>query len=155
MFLTERVQSQPLLHITSCAPGLLAVRSLPECTSFVVFWLTGHCFNYSCTKETCIFYLSFCCLGDHGLQAANTELELFRSGVNCSGSLGVSLLYISLGENTTPGKRRLYLNSSFFNVPNTLICPHWRKWQRSLGFHSLPQPGHSPWPCSWPHLSLV
>lgn len=107
-FLTERVQSQPLLHITSCAPGLLAVRSLPECTSFVVFWLTGHCFNYSCMKETCIFYLSFCCLSGHGLQAANTELELFRSGVNCSGSLGVSLLYVSLGENTTPGKRRLY-----------------------------------------------
>lgn len=72
------------------------------------FWLTGHCFNYSCTKETCIFYLSFCCLSDHGLQAANTEFELFRSGVNCSGSLGVPLLYISLGENTTPGKRRLY-----------------------------------------------
>lgn len=89
----------------------------------MVFWLTGHCFNYYCTKKTYIFYLSFCCLSDHSLQAANTELRLFRSGVNCSGSLGVSLLYISLGENTPPGKRRLYKTNHFLHCPKHLDLP--------------------------------
>lgn len=91
--------------------------------SFAAFWLIGHCFNYYCTKETCIFCLSFCCLSDHGLQAANTELELFRSGVNCSGCLGVSLLYISLGENTPPRKRRLYYTVHFLPCPKHLDLP--------------------------------
>lgn len=156
LFLTERVQSQPLLHITPCAPGLLAFSSLPACTSFVVFWLIGHCFNYYCTKETCIFYLSFCCLSDHGLQAANTELELFRSGVNWSGSLGVSLLYISLGGNTPPGRRRLCFNSSFFALSRTpwsaLTGTSGKEALASILFHSLDTDcGH----VLWPHLSLV
>lgn len=99
---------------TSWAPGLLAFSSLLACVSFVAFWLIGHCFNYYCTKETCIFYLSFCCLSDCGLQAANTELKLLRSGVNCSGFLGVSLLYISLGE------EKALLNSFFFALSQTL-----------------------------------
>lgn len=89
-------------------PPACWLSALCLCVSFVVFWLIGHCFNYYCTKETCIFYLSFCCLSDCSLQAANTELGLLRSGVNCSGSLGLSLLFISLGENIPPGRRRLY-----------------------------------------------
>lgn len=106
--LSQSTQSQPLLHITSCAPCLLAFSSLPECMSFVVFWLIGHCFNYCWTKQTWNFYLLFCCPSDHSLQAANTGLGLFRPGVNCSGSHAVSLIYTFLGETPSPGRKRLH-----------------------------------------------
>lgn len=98
LFLAERAQSQPLLHITSCAPCLLALSSLPECLSFVVFWLIGRSFNYCWTEQTSNFYLPCCWPSDHGLQAGNRGLGLFRLGVNCSGFHGVSLIYAFSGE---------------------------------------------------------
>lgn len=108
------MQSQPLLHIISCAPCLLAFSSLPECMSFVVFWLIGHCFNYCWTKQTWNFYLSFCRPSDHGLQAGNTGLAFSKPGVNCSGSHGAALIYTFFGGKHPSREEKAPLNSSFF-----------------------------------------
>ena len=111
---SSSAQLQPFLHITSCAPCLLACSSLPERMSFVVLWLIGHCFNYCWTKQTWNFYLLFCCPSDHGLQAASSGLRLFSLGVNCSGSFGIPFIYTFFWGKDPSREEKTPLNSSFF-----------------------------------------